>query len=62
MLSYSVFSEEEDASKTKTMHAMTREKALDALDDVIHNIKPYSQEAVDYIEDAIAIIQKFKTR
>jgi hypothetical protein len=61
MLSFTVFSEN-DKSNTQVMHAMTREKALDALEDVIHNIEPYSKEAVEYIEDAIKIIQKFKTR
>jgi hypothetical protein len=45
-----------------TMHNMTREKALDNLKDVIHNIKPYSREAVKHIELAISIIEKFDVR
>jgi hypothetical protein len=45
-----------------TMHAMTREKALDNLKDVILNVKPYSREAVKHIEAAIAIIEKFEGR
>ena len=45
-----------------TMHNMTRETALDNLKDVIHNIKPYSREAVKHIEAAIKIIEKFDVR
>jgi uncharacterized Fe-S cluster-containing radical SAM superfamily protein len=45
-----------------TMHDMTREKALDNLKDVIHNIKPYSKEVVKHCEAAIAIIEKFEKR
>lgn len=45
-----------------TMHNMTRETALDNLKDVIHNIKPYSREAVKHIEAAIKIIEKFEAR
>ena len=45
-----------------TMHNMTRETALDNLKDVIHNIKPYSREAVKHIEAAIKIIEKFEVR
>jgi hypothetical protein len=45
-----------------TMHDMTREKALDNLKDVIHNIRPYSKEVVKHCEAAIAIIEKFEKR
>ncbi len=45
-----------------TMHAMTREKALDNLKDVILNVKPYSREAVKHIEAAIKLIEKFEAR
>ena len=45
-----------------TMHTMTRENALDDLKHVIHNIAPYSKEAVKHMEAAIAIIEKFETR
>ena len=45
-----------------TMHNMTRENALDDLKHVIHNIRPYSKEAVKHMEAAIAIIEKFETR
>jgi histidyl-tRNA synthetase len=45
-----------------TMHNMTREKSLDNLKDVIHNIKPYSREAVKHIEAAIKLIEKFDVR
>ena len=45
-----------------TMHAMTRESAIDNLKDVILNIKPYSKEVVKHCEAAIAIIEKFETR
>jgi hypothetical protein len=45
-----------------TMHNMTREKALDDLKHVIHNIRPYSKEAVKHMEAAIAIIEKFDVR
>jgi len=45
-----------------TMHTMTRENALDDLKHVIHNIAPYSKEAVKHIEAAIAIIEKFDIR
>ena len=48
--------------KEATMHNMTRENALDNLKDVIHNIKPYSREAVKHIEAAIKIIEKFEAR
>jgi hypothetical protein len=41
---------------------MTRENALDNLKHVIHNIRPYSKEAVKHMEAAIAIIEKFETR
>jgi hypothetical protein len=44
------------------MHTMTREKALDDLKHVIHNIEPYSREAVEHIEAAIKIIEKFEGR
>lgn len=45
-----------------TMHAMTRESALDNLRDVILNIKPYSREVVKHCEAAIKIIEKFDVR
>jgi len=45
-----------------TMHNMTRENALDDLKHVIHNIRPYSKEAVKHMEAAIAIIEKFDVR
>lgn len=45
-----------------TMHAMTRESALDNLKDVILNIKPYSKEVVKHCEAAIKIIEKFEVR
>ena len=45
-----------------TMHNMTRENALDDLKHVIHNIAPYSKEAVKHMEAAIAIIEKFEVR
>ena len=48
--------------KEATMHTMTRENALDDLKHVIHNIAPYSKEAVKHMEAAIAIIEKFETR
>ena len=48
--------------KEATMHAMTREAALDNLKDVILNIKPYSREVVKHCEAAIKIIEKFETR
>lgn len=44
------------------MHTMTRENALDDLKHVIHNIAPYSKEAVKHMEAAIAIIEKFDVR
>jgi hypothetical protein len=44
------------------MHNMTRETALDKLKEVIHNIKPYSREAVKHIEAAIKLIEKFDVR
>ena len=44
------------------MHNMTRETALDKLKEVIHNIKPYSKEAVKHMEAAIAIIEKFDVK
>jgi hypothetical protein len=48
--------------KEATMHAMTREGAIDNLKDVILNIKPYSKEVVKLCEKAIEIIEKFETR
>ncbi len=45
-----------------TMHAMTRESAIDNLKDVILNIKPYSREVVKLCEKAIEIIEKFEPR
>jgi alpha-galactosidase/6-phospho-beta-glucosidase family protein len=45
-----------------SMHNMTRENALDDLKHVIHNIRPYSKEAVKHMEAAIAIIEKFEVR
>ena len=45
-----------------TMHNMTRENALDDLKHVIHNIRPYSKEAVKHMEAAIKIIEKFDVR
>ena len=48
--------------KEATMHAMTRENAIDNLKDVILNIKPYSKEVVKLCEKAIEIIEKFETR
>jgi len=48
--------------KEALMHNMTREKSLDNLKDVIHNIKPYSREAVKHIEAAIKLIEKFDVR
>jgi hypothetical protein len=51
-----------ESLKEATMHTMTREKALDDLKHVIHNIAPYSKEAVKHIEAAIAIIEKFEGR
>jgi hypothetical protein len=44
------------------MHNMTRETALDNLKNVIHNIRPYSKEAVKHMEAAIKIIEKFDVR
>ena len=44
------------------MHNMTREKALDNLKDVKHNIAPYSKEAIKHIDAAIKIIEKFDVR
>jgi alpha-galactosidase/6-phospho-beta-glucosidase family protein len=48
--------------KEVAMHNMTRENALDDLKHVIHNIRPYSKEAVKHMEAAIAIIEKFEVR
>jgi len=45
-----------------TMHAMTRESAIDNLKDVILNIKPYNREVVKLCEAAIKIIEKFDVR
>jgi hypothetical protein len=48
--------------KEVAMHNITRENALDDLKHVIHNIRPYSKEAVKHMEAAIAIIEKFEVR
>lgn len=42
------------------MHAMTREKALDNLKEVKHNVAPYSKEAIKHIDAAIKLIQQFE--
>lgn len=51
-----------EAISEVAMHNMTRENALDDLKHVIHNIRPYSKEAVKHMEAAIAIIEKFDVR
>jgi hypothetical protein len=44
------------------MHAMTREKSLDRLKEVKHNIAPYSKEAMKYIDMAIKLIEQFEAK
>jgi hypothetical protein len=61
MLSFSIFSETKDVKKQKkSMDSMIRQKTLKVLDSVVDNVKPYSKDAVFYIEQAISIIEKFK--
>jgi hypothetical protein len=44
------------------MHAMTREKSLDRLKEVKHNIAPYSKEAIKHIDMAIKLIEQFEAK
>jgi hypothetical protein len=44
------------------MHAMTREKSLDRLKEVKHNIAPYSKEASKHIDIAIKLIEQFEAK
>jgi hypothetical protein len=42
------------------MDSTIKEKSLKALDSVLNNIKPYSEDASFLIQQAIGIIEKFK--
>ena len=44
------------------MHAMTRERALDKLKEVKHNVAPYSKEVIKHIDMAIKLIEQFEAK
>ena len=44
------------------MHAMTRERALDKLKEVKHNVGPYSKEVIKHIDAAIKLIEQFEAK
>lgn len=63
MLSFSIFSEMKDIKRIrKSMDSVVKQKSLKALDIVLNNIKPYSEDASFLIQQTISIIEKFKDK